>query len=241
MAERYDDCRPRYPTGLVALLVATASLGPGRAVLEVGCGTGQLTEPLARHRLEVTAIDISPEMLASARRRVPDAGVTFLVSSFEAFEPPGASFDLVAFADSFHWIDPEHRFARSARLLRPRGWLAVTSIHQLYDEPLGAALRAMWEARSDVGVTWADDPQPGVVDALRSSPFFGEPRSETDVRRVETTVAEVVSLEGTRATALSWPEEERAGFADELAARLAGEHTVSCTQVASLTMASVVA
>jgi ubiquinone/menaquinone biosynthesis C-methylase UbiE len=51
---------------------AIAGIGPGADVLEVGCGTGQLTRQLAGRSLELTAIDIGPAMTAAARRTVAD-------------------------------------------------------------------------------------------------------------------------------------------------------------------------
>jgi SAM-dependent methyltransferase len=48
-----------------------------------------------------------------------------LVSSFETATLPTASFDMVAAATSFHWVDPEVGFTKAARSLRPGGWLAL--------------------------------------------------------------------------------------------------------------------
>ena len=56
-AELYDASRRGYPEEIVEFMVATAGLEAGSAVLEVGCGTGQLTEQLARDDFTVTAID----------------------------------------------------------------------------------------------------------------------------------------------------------------------------------------
>ena len=52
-------------------------------MLEVGCGTGQLTEQLAPHGFDLTAIDIGASMIAAARRRLGGRAVSFQVVSFE--------------------------------------------------------------------------------------------------------------------------------------------------------------
>ena len=63
-------------------MLATAGVGRGDPVLEVGCGTGQLTRQLVTSGCALTAVDLGPAMVARARRNVPD-GVTFVVSPFE--------------------------------------------------------------------------------------------------------------------------------------------------------------
>ncbi len=57
IAAEYDRVRPSYPDALVDAACDRARLSPGSRVLEVGCGTGQLTEMLAARRLEVDAVD----------------------------------------------------------------------------------------------------------------------------------------------------------------------------------------
>src|SRR5262245_12346823 len=58
IAALYEATRPGYPRELVEFIAQTAGLSPGSPVLEIGCGTGQLTEHLAGIGLQVTAIDL---------------------------------------------------------------------------------------------------------------------------------------------------------------------------------------
>ncbi len=58
VADLYQAARLGYPREIAEFAVSTAELGVGRAVLEVGCGTGQLTERLACFGFDLTAIDI---------------------------------------------------------------------------------------------------------------------------------------------------------------------------------------
>jgi len=65
-------------------------------VLEIGCGTGQATVPLAERGLAITAVELGAELAAIARRRLagfPAAGV--VTCAFEDWPPQGAPFDAV--------------------------------------------------------------------------------------------------------------------------------------------------
>lgn len=125
-AARYDLARPRYPEQTFADLAELARLGPDSRVLEIGCGTGKATLPLARLGCTVVGVELSPEMAAIARHNLRDfPGVTVEVAAFEDWQPPAEPFDLVLAASAFHWVDPGVRFAKSAGVLRPGGALAV--------------------------------------------------------------------------------------------------------------------
>ncbi|HLK01219.1 MAG TPA: class I SAM-dependent methyltransferase, partial [Streptosporangiaceae bacterium] len=140
VAGLYEQARPGYPDGIVRFIASTAGLDAGARVLEVGCGTGQFTEVLMRAGFALTAIDLGPSMVATARARLGDEPVNFQVSSFEDFAAADRSFDLVVSAAAFHWLDPDVKYAKAARLLRPGGWLAVLDGDERYDEPFGTAL-----------------------------------------------------------------------------------------------------
>lgn len=131
-AELYDRARPRYPAALVAELARTADLGPGRRVLEVAPGTGQLTVALAGFGCRVTAVELGASMAAVARRRLRDfPQVDVEVADFERWPLPAEPFDLVVCATAWHWIDPAVRVEKAADALAPGGRLAVVVTHHV--------------------------------------------------------------------------------------------------------------
>jgi SAM-dependent methyltransferase len=131
-AELYDQCRPSYPPPLFVDLATLAGLGPHARVLEIGCGTGQATLPLAHLGCTVVAMDLSPDMAAIARRNVAQfPNVTVVAAAFEDWLPSDGPFDAILSATAFHWLDPEVRMIKTADLLRPGGFLGIVSTHHI--------------------------------------------------------------------------------------------------------------
>ena len=235
IAERYEVSRPGYPAHVVEFVTAAAGLGPGAAVLEVGCGTGQLTERLACYEFRLTAIDIGPSMIAAARQRVTSTGVSLQITSFEDLDAADASFDLIISSAAFHWIDPEVAFSTSARLLRPGGWLALADTHEHYDDPLGAALDDLWVRHGDTGGAWERRPSDPAV--IAASGLFGPPARLDDRQRAVLPAAGVVALESTRAAFLTWPPQTQRRFTADLRALLGSADAAGLTRHTSVTMA----
>jgi SAM-dependent methyltransferase len=125
VAGLYDRVRPRYPADAFADVVALSALPEGGRVLEIGCGTGQATLPMAARGYAITAIDVSPDLAAVARRKLAHfPKVEVIVSSFEDWTMPSDAFDLVFAATAFHWVEPSIRYRRAAEALKPGGGLA---------------------------------------------------------------------------------------------------------------------
>ncbi len=233
----YEASRPGYPDNVIEFVVETAGLGAGSAVLEIGCGTGQLTVSLAPFGLSLTAIDISPSMIAAARRRLAGTNVEFQAASFEDFAAADASFDLIISAAAFHWIDPEVRYSKAARLLRPGGWLALLGSSDRYDDPVGAVLDRLWAARDDTDGAWVLGASDSEV--IAGTSLFDAAVCDLDTRRLTEPAEVVFDVERTRATYLSWPEEFRDAFAATLSRELRDRHEVHLTRHTSATMARV--
>ncbi|MDI6106014.1 class I SAM-dependent methyltransferase [Actinoplanes sp. NEAU-A12] len=125
-ADLYDRARPGYPPQLFQDLTVLAGLTPRSRVLEIGCGTGQATYPLAQLGCTIVAVELSTDMAAVARRNLLHfPNVTIEVAPFENWTPPATPFDLVVSATAFHWIDPDIRVHKAADVLRPDGTLAL--------------------------------------------------------------------------------------------------------------------
>ncbi|PGH46090.1 Methyltransferase domain-containing protein [Micromonospora sediminicola] len=110
-----------------AVLAAFAeTVGPDRPVLEVGCGTGRVTAHLRRLGVDVSGVDLSPGMVAVARRAYPE--LRFAVGSMtEPIAADGSLAGLVAWYSVIH-LPPEllpEVFAGFHRALAPGGHLLL--------------------------------------------------------------------------------------------------------------------
>ena len=234
VAALYDATRQRYPREVVQAMVETAELSAGCRVLEVGCGTGQLTGQLAGRGMSVTALDIGSEMLALARANVPDPDVGFERVAFEAYES-SRRFDLVVSATAFHWIDPAVAWTKTAALLRPGGWLALLTTRERHHEPVRAALSGLWRKHQPGSEEWIASPP--WSESLRAAGVFGEIAVIHHERPLQVSVESAIDVECTRATFLSWTPATQEAFRRDLSDVLRGATVVEVVQETDLTMA----
>jgi 2-polyprenyl-6-hydroxyphenyl methylase/3-demethylubiquinone-9 3-methyltransferase len=104
-------------------------------VLDVGCGGGLLTEPLARLGATVTGIDLTAANLAVAARHAATAGVaiTYRAASAEQLAADGEAFDLVCVMEVVeHVADQPGFLAACGRLVRPGGGLVLATLNRTF-------------------------------------------------------------------------------------------------------------
>ncbi|MCY4454137.1 MAG: class I SAM-dependent methyltransferase [Immundisolibacterales bacterium] len=103
----------------------------GRAVLDLGCGTGRHTEWLAEAGARITAIDFSRGMLDAARRKVPSGCATFIAHDLhEPLPLRDGSFDAVVSGLVLeHLRDLDRFFSEAFRVLKPSGCAVVSAMH----------------------------------------------------------------------------------------------------------------
>ncbi|MGB0099335.1 MAG: class I SAM-dependent methyltransferase [Nocardioides sp.] len=157
VAAAYDRARPSYPRKAAAWLVGDEP----RTVLELGAGTGKLTETLVALGHDVHATDPDAAMLEVLRERLPDVPTS--VAPAEQIPAPDGVFDVVVVAQAFHWFDHDRALAEIARVLGPGGRLAL--VWNQRDE------RIPWVKR--LGALIGNQDQQRSSDPLVASALFG--------------------------------------------------------------------
>jgi hypothetical protein len=129
----YARFRRGYPAAFTRLLTDALRLGPADVLADVGCGTGQLTLPLARRVRAVAGVDPEPDMLVLARQAAAEQGVTNVtwVAGTDR-DLPGLAALLgapalaaVTIANAIHLTSAPDLFAAARGALRPGGGLAI--------------------------------------------------------------------------------------------------------------------
>ena len=163
VADEYDRTRPMYPDALVDRACAVAGLGYGDPVLEIGCGTGQLTRSLIARGLRVTAVEPGGNLIRLAGQNLAGTGsgtgsVELVNARFEDAALPSGYFRAAFSASALHWVDPAVGWRKIAGALAVGGTLALLSYFGV-DEPRSrddqvAMLAAVAKVAPDIAAGW---------------------------------------------------------------------------------------
>ena len=181
-ASRYHRARPDYPQALYDDLIRLSGLQAEARLLEVGCGTGKATLPLAQRGFGITAVEVGPNLAAEARANLAGfRDVEIVEAVFETWAPLQRRYDLVYAATAWRWIDPEQRYRRAWELLRPEGHLAFWAATHVFPEggdPFFAEIQEVYDEIGEglpPGAAW---PRPGELSddraEIEASGLFGD-------------------------------------------------------------------
>jgi ubiquinone/menaquinone biosynthesis C-methylase UbiE len=119
VADAYERGRPGYPAEAAAWLTGDEPL----TVLELGAGTGKLTQQLVALGHDVHATDPDEAMLDILRDKLPSVRTS--VGGAEEIAAVDNSYDVVVGAQCFHWFDHDRALTEIRRVLKPRGRLSL--------------------------------------------------------------------------------------------------------------------
>jgi ubiquinone/menaquinone biosynthesis C-methylase UbiE len=223
VADGYDDLWSRNVTGPNARLTRDLALQRGERVADLACGTGLYTLEMARlvQPGEVVGVDYSEGMLATARERAEEEGLSLTLVHARAEEfiasAPTRSLDAVSLRFALAYLDWREVLPRIGRTLRPGGRVGVltslsSSIPQfaeLYNrfrkspEPAWKLFHHMHHMHRSLGDTWR------LYRKLKET--FGEPRFITVPDDVERVAARL--RQGGLVASETWTETIRLWFA----------------------------
>jgi ubiquinone/menaquinone biosynthesis C-methylase UbiE len=121
-------------TNVTAAVVGVARTQPGDTVLDLGCGTGQISIPLAMQGADVLGVDVSPAMASRLRAEAQRRGLaslTVIALPAEELDLPPASIDLIVSSYALHHLrdaDKARLAAAAYRWLRPGGRIVIADM-----------------------------------------------------------------------------------------------------------------
>lgn len=126
----YDRFRFSYPDELFTVLCSEMPLSNNDRVLDLGCGTGQLTFPISPFVKEVVGIDPDEAMIEIAKSKLlghDGSNVRFYQGSSWDIPLDDTSYNAVIMGESFHWMDRQDVLERLGRMLPETGRVAIVS------------------------------------------------------------------------------------------------------------------
>jgi SAM-dependent methyltransferase len=136
-----------------------AGITDGDRVLEIGCGTGQLTRSLLARGLRVTALEPGDRLILLAEENLRDAGdVEFVHARLEDTQLSRESYEAVFSASAIHWVDPDISWRKIADALAAGGTLALIQYFGLAEQRSAddqqALLSVLRRHAPEVAATW---------------------------------------------------------------------------------------
>jgi ubiquinone/menaquinone biosynthesis C-methylase UbiE len=229
-AAEYEHGRPGWPVDVVDRAAARLHIESSATVLDLGAGTGKLTQLLPSRFARVIAIE-PDEAMRALLGQVTDCHLV-LEGSAEAIPLPDDSVDAVFAGDAFHWFANATAVGEIARVLRPAGGLAVLRMWWESSPELPATLKSELDAlTSSANTEWSWGPDYATeewFDLFRLG-GFEEPHVEQLVSEIDMDADRLASLWLSVSSVAMQPVARREAMAASLRASLSGAFRLKLT------------
>ena len=122
----YEKRRPNYGTELFKDVIKYADINKYKSLIEVGCGTGQATEPFLKTNCKVTAVELGENLALYTREKYKAYdNLKIVQSAFEDYDCADNKFDMLYSATAFHWIPDEIGYKKAYRIIKSGGAIAL--------------------------------------------------------------------------------------------------------------------
>lgn len=164
-AQNYDSIRPSYPFALFHDIREYSKITSKSTILEIGIGTGQATYPFLKNNYNIIAIELGSNLAHYTKNKFKKYNnFSIINTSFEEFNSPSNTYDLIYSATAFHWINPYIGLSKVKRLLKAGGTIALFWNHPFpnrENDPVNVANRLIYNkyrpsSKPIVEFTYAD-------------------------------------------------------------------------------------
>ena len=140
--------RPDYADPAIDAMLSIAGVEKGYKICDVGAGVAHLTLKLAERGLDVVAVEPNDAMRANGIKRTEKfPHVRWCEGTGEQTGEAGQAFNMVTFGSSFNVCDRQKALQETARILKPRGWVACMWNHRQLDDPIQAQIEEIIKER----------------------------------------------------------------------------------------------
>lgn len=189
----YDKRRPNYGTELFKDVIKYAGITMDKSLIEVGCGTGQATEPFLKEKCKVTAVELGENLAYYTREKFKSyENLNVVQSAFEEYECEDNKFDMLYSATAFHWIPEEIGYKKAYSMLKSGGAIALfwnrpspndnnSPVHQ----KIQAIYKELLPQWGSVGANAKDKPKYSSINKIEQYGFVNvEFREYQNIRRM---------------------------------------------------------
>ncbi len=219
-ADLYDKYRPGYSDDVIDHIISSSGMKRGAHILEIGCGTGQITKPFAEKGFKILCLEKGKKLARLASSNLNQfSEIEVNNIAFENWEPLNNHFDLFLSAQAFHWIKTDLGIKIAGDVLKKDGTLClVWHLDKSQDTEFWKATIPVYAKYMTVKTEKPslDESKNMYMNAIESDPNFDFPDVKLFSYEKKYSTSEYMGLLNTFSDHMTMKIEKRACFFNEI-------------------------